>query len=349
MSENFALKENPEVINYTIIEHTSENYSELKNTFQKIESKFLFGHSWANEIINFEIKIGSKKKYYWTFEYLNEDLISVTPIYLESFLGLFHKAGIVNNYYSYDVSKLLPKKIDSFTNFIFKKFKSIISFSITPAIEFDKETTYSLLAKKPYTRSLININHLVKISTFSDYWSNRPKKLINTVKRKTKCLTSKNCKFEIVTSPCASQINDYWQVYNNSWKISEPDTYFVNWVINHHANCHKLFMGFFYIDGQPAAAQIWLVNDDSYHIFKLAQDKKYDTLSPGTLLTEYMIKTATNTKNTEINFLLGDDEYKKMWMDDSEKVYHFTLYRNYFLMKLAKVKNKTKGIISHEH
>lgn len=349
MYENLSRQESSEVIEYTVIECTSDNNNEIKNILQKINSKFLFGHSWANEIINFEIKTGSKKKHYWIFEYSNKELTSAIPIYLESFLGFLHKAGIVNNYYSYDVSELLPKKIDNFTSFIFNKFKSIIYFSITPTIEFYKEKTFSSITKKPYTRDLININHLVNIVTFSDYWSNRPKKLINTVKRKTKYLTSKNFKFEIVKSPCTNQIDDYWQVYNNSWKIPEPDTYFVNWVINHHANCNKLFMGFFYIDNQPAATQIWLVNDDSYHIFKLAQDKKYDALSPGTLLTEYMIRAATNTKNIEINFLLGDDEYKKLWMDNSEKVYHFTLYRNYFLMKLAKIKNKTKGIISREN
>lgn len=349
MYENINRQENSEIVDYAIIEHISDNNSKIKNILQKIDSKFLFGHLWTYEIINFEVKIGSKKKHYWIFEYSNKDVISATPIYLESFLVLFHKAGIVNNYYSYDVSELLPKKIDNFTKFVFNKFESIVSFSITPAIEFEKKIDCSSIAKKPYTRDLININHLVSVITFSDYWSNRPKKLINTVKRKKKYLTSKNFKFEIVTSPCAKQINDYWQVYNNSWKVSEPDTYFVNWVINYHANCHKLFMGFFYIDDQPAAVQIWLVNDDSYYIFKLAQDKQYDALSPGTLLTEYMIKAATNTKNIEINFLLGDDEYKKLWMDNSEKVYHFTLYRNYFLMKLAKIKNKTKAIISHEN
>ncbi|MBK8121802.1 MAG: GNAT family N-acetyltransferase [Sulfuritalea sp.] len=50
-------------------------------------------------------------------------------------------------------------------------------------------------------------------------------------------------------------------------------------------------------------------------IFKLAFDPACAAFSPGTLLTAHLMEHVIDHANVkEIDFLIGDDEYKKLWM-----------------------------------
>ena len=70
-----------------------------------------------------------------------------------------------------------------------------------------------------------------------------------------------------------------------------------------------------HIDGEPAAAQIWLVRPPRATIFKLAHDPKFDAHSPGSLLTRWLLQHCLEQDGVrEFDFGRGDDAYKRLWL-----------------------------------
>ena len=69
------------------------------------------------------------------------------------------------------------------------------------------------------------------------------------------------------------------------------------------------------IDGTPAAAQIWLVQEGRATIFKLAHDPAFDRQSPGTLLTHWVLSQLHDQDGVrDVDFGRGDDSYKRLWL-----------------------------------
>ena len=69
------------------------------------------------------------------------------------------------------------------------------------------------------------------------------------------------------------------------------------------------------IDGLPVAAQIWLIQQGSATIFKLAHDPAFDNQSPGTLLTHWMLRQLHDKEGAhDVDFGRGDDAYKRLWL-----------------------------------
>lgn len=51
------------------------------------------------------------------------------------------------------------------------------------------------------------------------------------------------------------------------------------------------------------------------HIYKLAHDEGFQSLAPGTLLTALLMQQVMQRDQVnEVDFLVGDDAYKKAWM-----------------------------------
>jgi CelD/BcsL family acetyltransferase involved in cellulose biosynthesis len=76
-----------------------------------------------------------------------------------------------------------------------------------------------------------------------------------------------------------------------------------------------LRLGFAYIDEEPAAAQLWIVNNSIASIYKIAYDQKFKDLSVGSYLTMRMIERAIDIDRVdELDYLSGDDRYKSDWM-----------------------------------
>src|SRR5260370_2009039 len=70
-----------------------------------------------------------------------------------------------------------------------------------------------------------------------------------------------------------------------------------------------------YIDDAPAAAQVWIVNNGTASIYKIAYDQKFKELSVGSYLTMHLMERAIDVdKVREIDYLSGDDRYKSDWM-----------------------------------
>ena len=158
---------------------------------------------------------------------------------------------------------------------------------------------------------------LTENQAFADYYAARPGQLKNTIKRRNNKLKQKQVEYRICTHPedVESAIQLFQQTYNVSWKINEPYQDFIPGLAKTAANAGWLRLGLMFIDQKVAAAQIWLTLHDTAYIYKLCQDPNFDQYSPGSLLTTHLMEYAIDVdKVTKIDFLSGDDAYKKDWM-----------------------------------
>jgi Acetyltransferase (GNAT) domain len=112
-------------------------------------------------------------------------------------------------------------------------------------------------------------------------------------------------------------IRDYELVYNSSWRDSEAYPNFVRGLVRIAAEQGWLRMGLFYIDDEPAAAQLWLVQGRVASIYKVCYAEEFAKSSVGSVLTAHMLEYALDTDRVEeVDYLSGDDDYKANWMSD---------------------------------
>jgi hypothetical protein len=152
------------------------------------------------------------------------------------------------------------------------------------------------------------------------YFKSRPSQLRNTVTRRgRKAAKEHKTEFRLYCSPAelASGIADYQTIYAKSWKEAEQFPDFIPNLLKHCAAQGTLRLGIFYVDGAPAAAQIWLVAGGSAMIYKLAYDEHYAGLSAGSILTKLMFDHVLDVdRPNEIDYGVGSDAYKRDWMSE---------------------------------
>jgi hypothetical protein len=154
--------------------------------------------------------------------------------------------------------------------------------------------------------------------TYNDYVQTLPSILKETIRRKGKRLDKrKGVRIEIITDvervPAA--VDDYTKVYLASWKNPEPFPLFMPGFIHTCAKMGWLRLGLVYIDNEPAAAQLWVVSGEGASIYKLAYDERFSNLSVGTVLTARMMEHVIDIDRVhKVDYLSGDDEYKRNWM-----------------------------------
>ena len=124
-------------------------------------------------------------------------------------------------------------------------------------------------------------------------------------------------RFELITGGpgLEAAYADYHRVDRQSWKKPEPYPACLPEILRVAADEGALRLGLYYIDNEPAAAQIWLVRGGIASIERLHYAEKFAKLSVGTVLSYEMFRyVLENDKVREIDFGRGDDEYKRKWM-----------------------------------
>lgn len=168
--------------------------------------------------------------------------------------------------------------------------------------------------------------------SYAEYAGSLPSPLRNTLKRKEKSLArSGRASFRIVTgvdeADLEAGIAAYEAIYRNSWKSPEPTPAFMPALIRLCAREGWLRLGLAHVDGEPAAAQLWIVCDGVASIYKLAYDERYAALSIGSLLTARMMEHAIDVDRVrEVDYLTGDDAYKRDWMSHSRERWGLVAY-----------------------
>jgi len=161
--------------------------------------------------------------------------------------------------------------------------------------------------------------------SYKEYLETLRSSVRNIAKSKNRKIErSGRVRVEIVTS-CAgldSAISDYERVYSSSWKVPEPYALFVPGLMRRCAQAGWLRLGVAYVDNAPTASQFWVVHNGIASIYKIAYDRQFSELSVGTYLTMRMMERAIDVDRVqEIDYLSGDDSYKKDWMSHRRELW----------------------------
>jgi CelD/BcsL family acetyltransferase involved in cellulose biosynthesis len=152
----------------------------------------------------------------------------------------------------------------------------------------------------------------------AEYLQSLPGQLKSTLQRKGKKLRSRaDVSIRIVTEAAEvpAAMDAYEAVYRSSWKQAEPHADFIRSIAQEFAARGWLRLGLVEIASRPAAAQIWFVYRNTASIFKLAYDEEFASLSVGSALTAALMQHTVDIDKVEVvDYLCGDDGYKRDWM-----------------------------------
>lgn len=162
-----------------------------------------------------------------------------------------------------------------------------------------------------------------------EYLKERDGQLRSTIKRMSKKFSAKGGMLEIITDPVLAQngIHAFNDVYSLSWKKIEPYPDFMPGLIHLLATKGQLRLGIARLDGEPIAAQLWIVSNGKASIYKLAYDESFAEYSPGTLLTAHLMEHVIDCDQVqEVDYLIGDDKYKQLWMSHRRERWGIVAY-----------------------
>ncbi|MFK7795349.1 MAG: GNAT family N-acetyltransferase [Gammaproteobacteria bacterium] len=162
-----------------------------------------------------------------------------------------------------------------------------------------------------------NWSHPVNGQSFAEYMAERPANIRNMIERKQRKLEREHGYdirlFQDVDIEQA--LIDYQMVYQASWKANELFAEFTPNLVKRAAGLGWLRLAILYIEQKPVAAQIWFVVNGKANIYRLAYDELWKNYSPGSILTQYLMRHVIDKdKVSEIDFLTGNERYKQDWM-----------------------------------
>lgn len=154
--------------------------------------------------------------------------------------------------------------------------------------------------------------------SFAEYRIDLPSTLRNTLSRKRrKLMRERQMRISVAKTVKRTEFEAYLRIHQSSWKPVESHPEFIWDIMQRFSAASWLRFGLLHVDGVAAAAQIWFIKDDTASIFKLAYDPKFAQYSVGSLLTEEMMRYVIDEDRVAVvDFLSGDDAYKRDWMSD---------------------------------
>lgn len=167
--------------------------------------------------------------------------------------------------------------------------------------------------------------------TYQEFLASRPARLRNTLARKKRKLAREQ-RYEIrlyTGDEVSHGMPDYYMIYNASWKAREQYSGFLDNIVTAFSRQDWIRLAVLYINGQPAAAQLWFVNHSKASIFRLAYDEKWKSYSPGSILMGFLMEyVIEHDKVEEIDFLTGNESYKQDWMSARRECHALSCVRD---------------------
>lgn len=173
-----------------------------------------------------------------------------------------------------------------------------------------------------------NWYHKTHGQSFAEYMSDRPSKIRNTIVRKQRKL-ERDCGYKIELHSCSESDNsndmkqalsDYHGIYKKSWKANEQHESLVKNITHDFTKHCWTRLAILSVNGEPIAAHLWFVVAGKANIFRLVYDQTWKQYSPGSILMSYLLEYVIDIdKVDEIDFLSGNDAYKKDWMSERRK------------------------------
>jgi CelD/BcsL family acetyltransferase involved in cellulose biosynthesis len=161
------------------------------------------------------------------------------------------------------------------------------------------------------------------------YLASRSGALRQTIRRKSaKAARDKGSRLELFCGieELERGIAAFEAVYGRSWKEPEPHPNFNAMFMRMAASHGLLRLGVMWQNAQPIAVQYWVVTGATASVLKLAHDEAARALSPGTVLTAWMIeRLIAECSVKELDFGRGDDPYKQGWANQRRQRIGFVL------------------------
>jgi len=132
-----------------------------------------------------------------------------------------------------------------------------------------------------------------------------------------------------------NDIDKYLELYDSvrdsSWKAPEKDKKFIRDFTTMTASKGWLRLGYLLFDGKPIAAQKWFICQDYAHIYDVLYAEDYKKYSPGKVLSQMMFEYAIDNDNvTCIDYLQGDEIYKREWTNKVRERKELTIFNRTF-------------------
>jgi CelD/BcsL family acetyltransferase involved in cellulose biosynthesis len=294
------------------------------------------GSSWFRNLIDTVYTTDPFVRFY-VLKHKGE-AVAVVPLRVEEGRWGKHAKSLSNYYTSLYEPALAPGlkslELAVLVSAIRRDFRHLASFSLSPMdpASHAYQTllgAFRLRAWLPFEYFSFG-NWFLSVDTdWKGYLATRPSGLRSTIKRMSKKFTAEGGTLQVVTkaSELPAAIAAYEQVYAKSWKQPEPYLGFVPGLLNTFAAKGCLRLGLAWLNGEPIAAQIWLVANGRAEIYKVAYNEAFKPYSPGTLISamlmEYVIE---QDKVREVDYLIGDDPYKKTWMSHRRERWGIVAY-----------------------
>ncbi|WP_313952275.1 GNAT family N-acetyltransferase [Accumulibacter sp.] len=165
--------------------------------------------------------------------------------------------------------------------------------------------------------------------TWQDYLKGRSGSVRSNIGRACKKFAAAGGTFEIATNleRIDQYIAAYEEIYSASWKTPEPHPDFVPELIRELAARGMLRLGIARLKGRAIAAQLWFVDAKKASIYKVAYHEEFASHSPGTVLTAHLMQHVIDRDRVrEVDFLIGEDGYKRLWMSDRRERWGIVAY-----------------------
>jgi predicted ATP-grasp superfamily ATP-dependent carboligase len=322
------------------------NYRALPNCFKDILNKaeknnIFTGSSWFDNYC-YAITEKNSTRRFFCLRNVNREAIAILPLQQQEsdFYGFKLKClQSLSNYYSpyfnVAINDELTTNLEAYILFLeyFTHFNN--NWDLVELFPLEQEQA-KLLEAATGQLLLTHLNiHTINwyneiVDSYQNYVDQLSSRLKNTIKRKSKKLEKLGCwqvKIYQTEEDVNTALEQYLDVYSNSWKPIEPFDHFIEGLVKIAAVKGWLRIGVLSVDNQPIATQLWLVANKTAYIYKLAYRQEFSYLSPGTILTEKMISyTVIKDNVTKIDFLTGNDDFKKDWMANSRKLFKLRIF-----------------------
>lgn len=160
--------------------------------------------------------------------------------------------------------------------------------------------------------------------SFEEYWASRPNNLRRGVDRR---LRRNKIHSVVYDSFDAQAWEEYEAIYAASWKPTEGSSDFLRRLAEQEGAAGSLRLGIAYHDGQPVAAELWLVEKGVATIHKSAYREDLRHLGAGNILRQALFRHAIDVDKAEtVDFGFGDQSYKADWMGYQTPLYALTAY-----------------------
>ena len=159
----------------------------------------------------------------------------------------------------------------------------------------------------------------VQAGGFDAYFATLPSALRHSIERGRRRLQRTGAHTLTIHTALGSALDeaiaDFEAVYQRSWKTVEPCPQFMPGLMRMAALQGWLRLGVLRLQGEPVAAQVWLVQGGKANIYKLAYVQGAERFSPGSVLTAALMTHVMDVDQVrEVDYLTGDDAYKRDWM-----------------------------------